>query len=127
MQRYLQQILDAAVTKHPQVQNSAMDILTFTIKQGLAHPLQVEDKCSCVALFDTCSQCLPTIVALETSPNALLSARANALHAVLHSKHASLVNMHHAECARKSFEYQVQIREGPVAGVYIHPALDEQD
>lgn len=41
VQRYLQQILDAALVKDPQVQNAAVDILGFTIKQGLAHPLQV--------------------------------------------------------------------------------------
>ena len=33
-------ILDAALSKHAQVQASAIDVLTFTIKQGLAHPLQ---------------------------------------------------------------------------------------
>ncbi|KZW01563.1 hypothetical protein EXIGLDRAFT_738517 [Exidia glandulosa HHB12029] len=106
VQRYLPQILDAAVTKNVQVQNSAMDILTFTVKQGLAHPLQ----------------CLPTIIALETSPNVLLSTRANALHAVMHSKHASLVNMRYVECARKSFDYQVQICDGPVSGLRTLPA-----
>ncbi|EJD50599.1 hypothetical protein AURDEDRAFT_182486 [Auricularia subglabra TFB-10046 SS5] len=100
VQRYLQQILDAALTKHPQIQNSAMDILQFTIRQGLAHPLQ----------------CLPTIVALETSPIQLMSLRANALHSVLHAKHASLVNMRYLECARMSFAYQVKITDGIVQG-----------
>ena len=42
VQRYLQSILDAALAKNTHIQSSALDILSFTIKQGLAHPLQVQ-------------------------------------------------------------------------------------
>ena len=41
VQRYLSQILDAALSQSPQIQATAIDVLSFTIKQGLAHPLQV--------------------------------------------------------------------------------------
>ena len=41
MQRYLQPILAAALSQNGQMQAPAVDILAFTIKQGLAHPLQV--------------------------------------------------------------------------------------
>ena len=41
VQRYLPQILDASLGGNAIVQNAAVDILGFTIKQGLAHPLQV--------------------------------------------------------------------------------------
>lgn len=41
VQRYLQHILEAALSQNAQIQNAAIDVLTFTIKQGLAHPLQV--------------------------------------------------------------------------------------
>ena len=41
VQRYLSHILDAALSKTPQIQATAIDVLSFTIKQGLAHPLQV--------------------------------------------------------------------------------------
>jgi cohesin loading factor subunit SCC2 len=41
VQRYLPEILEAALVKSPLIQNAAVDILGFTIKQGLAHPLQV--------------------------------------------------------------------------------------
>lgn len=41
VQRYLGPILDAALSQHPQIQAAAIDVLSFTIKQGLAHPLQV--------------------------------------------------------------------------------------
>jgi cohesin loading factor subunit SCC2 len=89
-------ILDAALSQHPQTQGAAVDILSFTIKQGLAHPLQS----------------FPVIVALETSPNSALSARASALHAVLHSKHASLLNSRYIISARASFSYQAKLAQG---------------
>lgn len=41
VQRYLPQILEAAMTRNIQMQAAAVDILGFTVKQGLAHPLQV--------------------------------------------------------------------------------------
>lgn len=41
VQRYLKQILDAALDSNPQIQAAAIEVLTFTVKQGLAHPLQV--------------------------------------------------------------------------------------
>jgi hypothetical protein len=43
VQRYLHQILEAAL--HVQTQYVAMDILSFTVKQGLAHPIQVRFLC----------------------------------------------------------------------------------
>jgi len=41
VQRYLTHILDSALSRNPQVQAVAVEILSFTVKQGLAHPLQV--------------------------------------------------------------------------------------
>ena len=41
VQRYLPQILEAALNRYPQIQAAALDILSYTVKQGLAHPLQV--------------------------------------------------------------------------------------
>jgi cohesin loading factor subunit SCC2 len=92
----MEPILDAALSQHPQTQGAAVDILCFTIKQGLAHPLQS----------------FPVIVALETSPNTALSARASALHSVLHSKHASLLNSRYIISARASFSYQAKLAQG---------------
>lgn len=106
VQRYMDPILDAALSQHPQTQSAAVDILSFTIKQGLAHPLQS----------------FPVIVALETSPNTALSARASALHSALHSKHASLLNSRYIISARASFSYQTKLAQvrggsGAVEGV----------
>lgn len=41
VQRYLSHIHEASLSLQPQIQSAAVDILSFTIKQGLAHPLQV--------------------------------------------------------------------------------------
>ncbi|KAI0064180.1 hypothetical protein BV25DRAFT_1934347 [Artomyces pyxidatus] len=100
VQRYMDPILQAALSQHMQTQAAAVDILSFTIKQGLAHPLQS----------------FPVIVALETSPNVALSARASALHAILHTKHASLLNSRYTVSARASFDYQKTLAIGPVQG-----------
>lgn len=100
VQRYISSILDAALSQNSQIQNVAVDILSFTIKQGLAHPLQS----------------FPVIVALETSPNAAISSRANALHAILWSKHASLLNARYIVSARQSFDYQKKISIDIVKG-----------
>lgn len=105
VQRYLPQILEAALSSQLRIQAVAVDILGFTVKQGLAHPLQ----------------CMPVIVALETSASAQLSARAHALHSILNSKHASLVNSRYMECARMSFDYQSRLRKEAVQGYRLDP------
>ncbi|KAI9443068.1 hypothetical protein H4582DRAFT_1808792 [Lactarius indigo] len=106
VQRYMDPILDAALSQHPQTQGAAVDILSFTIKQGLAHPLQS----------------FPVIVALETSPNTALSTRASALHSVLHSKHASLLNSRYIVSARASFSYQIKLAQGCGGPISVHGA-----
>ncbi|KAA1473731.1 hypothetical protein DENSPDRAFT_882264 [Dentipellis sp. KUC8613] len=103
VQRYLDPILQAALSQHLQTQAAAIDILSFTIKQGLAHPLQS----------------FPVIVALETSPSPALSSRASALHAILHSKHASILNARYTVSARASFDYQKKLANGPIQGYRI--------
>lgn len=106
VQRYLDPILQAALSQNAQVQAPAVDILSFTIKQGLAHPLQS----------------FPVIVALETSPNTSLASRATALHHILHTKHASLLNARYVISARASFDYQKKLTPGHVQGFRLHPS-----
>ncbi len=100
VQRYLNHVLEAALSQNAQIQSVAIDVLTFTIKQGLAHPLQS----------------FPIIVALETSPVNSISNRASALHAILQGKHSSLLNSRYSVSARTSFDYQKKIVTGPVQG-----------
>ncbi|KAF7365521.1 Sister chromatid cohesion protein [Mycena venus] len=104
VQRYMNHILDAALSQHPQIQAAAIDVLTFTIKQGLNHPLQS----------------FPVIVALETSPISSLSGRASALHSVLHQKHGSLLNTRFVQSARASFDYQRNVTQ-EVKGFRMQP------
>ncbi|KZV76249.1 hypothetical protein PENSPDRAFT_646530 [Peniophora sp. CONT] len=97
VQRFLDpHILRAALSSNTATQALGVEILTFTVKQGLAHPIQ----------------CYPVLVALETSPAQNVAGRAASLHAYLHSKHASMLKDFTA-CARKSFEYQRSIEKVP--------------
>lgn len=41
IQRYLDKVLDAALSPYEEIQKVAVDILSLTIMQGLAHPIQV--------------------------------------------------------------------------------------
>ncbi|KZP01340.1 hypothetical protein CALVIDRAFT_492971 [Calocera viscosa TUFC12733] len=100
IQRYLGHILDGALSAHLHTQRFSVDILGYTIRQGLAHPLR----------------CLPVLISLETSADTGLAARAGALHALLQNKHASMLNSRLIDCARRSFEYQARINEGTVRG-----------
>ncbi|KIY69312.1 hypothetical protein CYLTODRAFT_436196 [Cylindrobasidium torrendii FP15055 ss-10] len=102
IQRYLEHILQAALSRQQQVQTTAIDILSFTIRQGLAHPLQS----------------FPVVVALETSSTTKTSNRANALHALLQSKHSTLINTRYLQSAKAAFDYQTTLAEGaPVRGL----------
>ncbi|TRM61170.1 hypothetical protein BD626DRAFT_502962 [Schizophyllum amplum] len=105
VQRYLHHVLDAALSQSPVIQSPAIDVLSFTVKQGLAHPLQS----------------FPVIVALETSPYPSVSSRASALHAILHSKHASLVNGRYVQSARASYDYQRRVCKEDVRGYRMQP------
>ncbi|KDR82399.1 hypothetical protein GALMADRAFT_220397 [Galerina marginata CBS 339.88] len=108
VQRYLDHVLEAALSQNGHIQAVAIDVLSFTIKQGLAHPLQS----------------FPVIVALETSPLLAISNRASALHAILQGKHSSLLNTRYPISARKSFDYQKKICPGavePVKGFRLQP------
>ncbi|KAF6755969.1 protein rad9 [Ephemerocybe angulata] len=96
VQRYIDHILAAALSPTPYIQAAALDVLTFTVKGGLAHPLQS----------------FPVIIALETSPSPMISNRALALHSYLNGKHASLLNTRYDVSSHKSFDYQKLITNG---------------
>ncbi|KAF8607050.1 hypothetical protein BDV93DRAFT_436800 [Ceratobasidium sp. AG-I] len=105
IQRYLTQILSSALSSNRFIQAPAVDILSFTVRQGLAHPLQ----------------CFPIIVALETSHDNSLSSRASNLHTLLHNKHASLLNSRYLESVGRSLEYQKQLQPGSWKGYRLSP------
>jgi hypothetical protein len=69
VQRYLPQILDSALSSHLATQAAAVDIIGFTIRQGLAHPLQVRVLPGFVSIYSY-------ICSLSASPLSLLLKRA---------------------------------------------------
>lgn len=98
VQRYLVQILNAA--QHPLTERIAVEIITFTVKQGLAHPIELA----------------PVVIALETSANPALAERAFALHVFLHHKFNSIINTRFVENARACYVYQTRTSEDVVRG-----------
>lgn len=112
VQRNINAILQGARSSYPPLQDAALEVLTFTVKQGLHHPLQV-----CNTMFEVGShadqQSMPILIALETSEEPMVAERALSLHAHLHTKHASLVTIRYLEFARASYEYQRTITAEP--------------
>ncbi|KZS93606.1 hypothetical protein SISNIDRAFT_485224 [Sistotremastrum niveocremeum HHB9708] len=107
MQRYISQILESALSVHPSIQAPAFEIMGFIVKQGLAHPLQ----------------CMPVIIALESSDNSVLSNRAISLHSLLHGKHATLINTRFPESCRASYQYQRKMCKNIVQGYRCAPEV----
>jgi cohesin loading factor subunit SCC2 len=58
-------------------------------------------------------QCLPILVSLETSSDPYLADRALDLHATLHQKHATLVNVRYLDYVKASYEYQRSLTSEP--------------
>lgn len=93
MQRYSEDVLKATLeVSNPSLQRTAIDILRFTVLQGLSHPIQ----------------CVPYLVSLETLEDRKIRSRAMELHSHLASKHASLVHARFLDTARSAFLFQLQ-------------------
>ncbi|KAF9974717.1 Sister chromatid cohesion protein 2 [Actinomortierella ambigua] len=94
MQRYLDRILQCTLMLDPEVQLTAVDVMTIINQQALVHPML----------------CMPSIVALETSPNRVVSDRVFRIHRDLHHKHVSLIYAKSLECIRTMYLYQMKIQ-----------------
>ena len=110
VQHYLNHILEAVLSPFSKIQPSVVNILSFTVKQGLSHPLLIG---SCLAVhvvlvaLSIILQSFSTIVALETLPVSSLSDRVVVLHTILlHMlhRHASLLNSGFIVACRKSYK-----------------------
>ena len=112
VQRNIEAILQGARSSYRPLQDAALEVLTFTVKQGLHHPLQVCNISSKWVLALTC-QSMPILIALETSEEPMVAEQALSLHAHLHTKHASLVTIRYLEFARASYDYQRTITAEP--------------
>ena len=107
VQRNIGAVLAGSKSAHPALQEAALNVLDFTVRQGLYHPLEV-----CSPVSDSVYanlKCMPILISLETSEIAIVADRALALHTHLHHKHASLVNIRYLDFARASYEYQRSI------------------
>jgi len=70
---------------------------------------------------------MPTIVALETSPESVFRDKAFKLHQHLNEKHASLIHTRNVDCVRKAYAFQKQlIDDKPVVGKRRTPCFDIQ-
>ncbi|KAG0348789.1 Sister chromatid cohesion protein 2 [Podila humilis] len=96
MQQYLERIRECALEKDANLQLSAMDVIGQVTNQALGHP----------------GLCMPQIVALETSPDEVLSERAIRIHKDLHQKHPSLIYAKSMECVWTTYLYQKRLRWG---------------
>lgn len=88
VQRYFPKITVLAQSTQPSIQRTAVDIISFTIKQGLTHPLE----------------CVPALVALESSGDLALSKKVFALHMLLHTQRGNLVHCRFLETMNKVFD-----------------------
>ena len=103
MQRYLHHILEAALTpaSSQSLLRPALEAIGFTVRQGLAHPMQ----------------CLPVLVALETCTDASVASKAFALHSLLHEKQSGLINTRLTESIETVINYQKRVLGGrPIMG-----------
>ncbi|WFD06511.1 Sister chromatid cohesion protein 2 [Malassezia vespertilionis] len=99
--RYASPVLNATLdVDNRGVQRLASEILALAVLQGLAHPIQ----------------CMPYIIALETSSDISLRNRAVQLHVHLVSKHGSLLATRYKEGALMSYTFQRTVLGGAVRG-----------
>lgn len=113
MQRYLTEIVQCAMSDSSDLRHAAFEVVAAIIHQGLAHPVLVREMekgilkirgvahCSSFLL-----QCMPIIVAAETSPDPILRMRAYYLHRFAHDKYGMLLYSQLPKYLLRAFEYQ---------------------
>ncbi|WVO15130.1 hypothetical protein L204_102774 [Cryptococcus depauperatus] len=97
VQNNIAEIFNCAKSQHGPTQNSALDILTFVVNQGLFSPVHT----------------VPILVSLETAEDPVVAERALALHQALHIKHASMIHVLFMDSAKASHAYQRGITAEP--------------
>ncbi len=61
---------------------------------------------------------MPTIVAIETSPEQTIRDKAFKLHQHLNEKHASLIHSRNVDCVKKAYAFQKQlVGDNPIIGM----------
>jgi hypothetical protein len=90
MQRYMKDILKAAMGSDTTLAFVALDVLGKIVLQGLANP----------------RDCVPTVIALETSANMQLRDLALQIHTTINEKHESLIDSCYLDGVRAAFQYR---------------------
>ena len=61
---------------------------------------------------------MPTIVAIETSPEQTIRDKAFKLHQHLNEKHASLIHSRNVDCVKRAYTFQKQlVGDNPIVGM----------
>ncbi|KEI37889.1 uncharacterized protein L969DRAFT_554447 [Mixia osmundae IAM 14324] len=87
VQRYLPVILEACVALDVHLQAAAVDMVGYTVQQGLCHPMQ----------------CLATLIALESCDDDELAHKAMSMHRSLHVSHSNVISTRFFDTAREVF------------------------
>ncbi|KAL7266770.1 Sister chromatid cohesion protein 2 [Rhizina undulata] len=89
-QKYLKNIIDIALSGQDQYALTATEVIASILRQGLVHP----------------KECVPALVALETSTNSFIQGISFREHRTLHSKHETIVERGYMDGVRSCFSYQ---------------------
>jgi len=89
-QQFLPYIIRIALATHDQLALLATEVIVSTNRQGLTHP----------------KDCVYALIALETSPNTIISNLAFEEHRSLHHKHESLLEKEYLNAVEQAFLYQ---------------------
>ncbi|KAF2838881.1 hypothetical protein M501DRAFT_1011612 [Patellaria atrata CBS 101060] len=92
-QTFLPFILEIALASTDDLALTATEVIASINRQGLMHP----------------KECGPALVALETSPNTLISDIAFAEHRILHHKHESMFEKEYMKAVSDAFKYQKEV------------------
>jgi cohesin loading factor subunit SCC2 len=92
-QKFLKDIIRIAESSADDLALTATKLIASILQQGLPHP----------------KECGPTLVALETSPNAMIAHVAWKEHRVMHQKHETTIEKEYVRAIQRSLAYQQNV------------------
>ena len=96
-QKFLKDIIRIAESSADSLALTATKLIASILQQGLPHP----------------KECGPTLVALETSPNAMIAQVAWKEHRVMHQKHETTIEKEYVRAIQRSLTYQQNVAGDP--------------
>ncbi|KTW27327.1 hypothetical protein T552_02311 [Pneumocystis carinii B80] len=94
IQRYLPQILEISLNEDTTLSITAVKILEIITSNGIANP----------------RTCIPTIIALQASPNKFIKDMATKMHLEIHEKYESLIEGCYIDGIKMAFQYQIRMK-----------------